>query len=210
MVGDVREFLAQAEFRPELFVPLDQEPSSLLRAVVRMRTNDPASMADSVRKAIWAVDPNQSVTELRTMDRVIADSGTGSDILVDLIGTFALLALFIAAIGVFGLLSYVVSQRTKEVGVRMALGSKPTEVLMLVLRRGMTLVVIGTGAGLFAGLALPKVIAAAFSQAGFGMLHCALVLTACPIVLLAVGFVACWVPARRATRVDPMVALRYE
>lgn len=210
VVGDVREFLAQTDFRPELFVPLDQEPSSLLRAVVRTRTNDPASMADSVRQAIWAVDPNQAVTEVRTMDRVIADSGTGSDILVDMMGTFALLALFIAAIGVFGLLSYVVSQRTNEIGVRMALGSKPADILLLVLRRGMTLVVIGTGAGLFVGLALPKVIAAAFSQSGFGMLHSTLALTAGPIVLLAVGFAACWIPARRAMRMDPMVALRYE
>jgi predicted permease len=210
VVGNIREFLGQTEPRPELFVPFEQEPSGTMSFIVRTRTNDPAGFSGLIRQAVWAVDPDQAVTEIRTMDRVVADSAQGDDVMAGLMGSFALLALFMAAMGIFGLLSYVVGQRTHEMGIRLALGSEPGQILRLVLRSGMTLVAFGTSAGFLAALALPKLVTAAFSQGDFGMVHTALVLAGGPTVLLAVGFAACYVPARRAMRVDPMVALRYE
>ena len=210
IAGNVREFLGQTEPRPELFVPFEQEPSASMRVIVRTRTNDPAVISDSLRRSVWAVDPGQAVTEIRTMNRVIADSATGDNLVAELMGTFALLALLMAAIGIFGLLSHIVARRTHEIGIRLALGSKPSQIMRLVLHGGMTIVAIGTAAGLLASLALPKLVAASFQSQDFGTLHRTLVFAGGPIVLLLVAAVACYIPARRAMRVDPMVALRYE
>jgi predicted permease len=206
VVGDVREFLGQAKPRPELFEPFLANPSGLMRLVVRTRT-DPASLSDALRHAVWAADPDQAVTEIRTMDRVISDSSTGDDLMSGLMAGFALLALVMAAIGIFGVLSYLVGQRTQEMGIRLALGAEPNQVLRLVLRNGMTLVGAGAGIGFLISLALPKLIAAGFENFRF---HSVWVLALAPIIVIVVGFGACYAPARRAMRVDPMVALRYE
>jgi len=206
VAGDVREFLGQTRPRPELFEPFLANPSALMRLVVRTRT-DPASFSDSLRHSVWAVDADQAVVELRTMDRVISDSGTGDNLMSELMGGFAFLALVMAAIGIFGVLSYLVGRRTQEMGIRMALGAEPNKVLRLVLRYGMTLVGAGAGIGFLISLALPKLIAATFDNFPF---HSAWVLAFAPIVVIVVGFAACYVPARRAMRVDPMVALRHE
>jgi predicted permease len=206
VVGNVKEFLGQVQPRPQIFVPFAAHPSQLMRFIVRTRT-DPVSLSDSLRHAVWAVDPDQAITEIRTMDRVIADSATGDNLMAELMGGFAFLALLIAAVGIFGVLSYVVEQRTQEMGVRLALGAEPAGVLGLVIRKGMTLVGIGTGIGILLSLALPKLVGALFDNFKF---HSTWVLISAPIVVLLVGFFACYVPARRAMRVDPMVALRYE
>jgi predicted permease len=210
VVGNIREYLGQTQLRTELFVPFEQEPSGTMSFIVRTRTDNPASISDSLPRVVWAVDADQAIADIRTMERVIADSAQGDNLMAGLMASFALLALFMAAIGVFGLLSYVVGQRRHEMGIRLALGSEPRQILRLVLRRGMTLVVIGTAAGFLAALALPKLVAASFSTADFGAVHSTFVLAAGPIILLLVGLGACYVPARRAVRVDPMVALRYE
>jgi putative ABC transport system permease protein len=168
---------------------------------------DPAIASNSLRAAVWAVDGDQAVTGVRTMERVIGDSLQGDDLMSEMMGTFAFLALLMAACGIFGVLSYVVGQRTHEMGVRLALGSEPRQILLLVIRNGMTLVGIGTAIGFLISLALPSLVA--FSFQGFPG-HSAPVLVLAPVVLILVGFLACYVPARRAMRVDPMVALRYE
>jgi len=206
VVGNVPEFLSQPEPRAEIFVPFAQEPSDLTRVVVRTRT-DPANAGDSLRGAAWAVDPDQAVTEVRTMDRVIADSASGDSLMAEMMGGFAFLALVMAAIGVFGVLSYLVGQRTHEMGIRLALGSEPRQIHGLVIRNGMLLVGIGTAMGFLASPALPKLIAGSFQ--GFHV-QSAWVLALAPAILILVGLVACYVPARRAMRVDPMTALRYE
>ena len=143
-----------------------------------------------------AVDADQAVVELRTMDRVISDQvrATTSS---ELMGGFAFLALVMAAIGIFGVLSYLVGRRTQEMGIRMALGAEPNKVLRLVLRYGMTLVGAGAGIGFLISLALPKLIAATFDNFPF---HSAWVLAFAPIVVIVVGFAACYVPARRDAR----------
>ena len=206
VVGNVREFLGQVQPRPEIFVPFATHPGALMRFMVRSRT-DPASLSDGLRRAVWAVDPDQAVTEIRTMDRVIADSSQGDDLMAGTMGVFAFLALLMAAVGIFGVLSYLVERRTQEMGIRLALGAEPGALLRLVIRKGMALVGVGAGMGALFSLALPKLVAMGFDNFKF---HSAWVLGIAPIVVLLAGFAACYLPARRAMRVDPMVALRYE
>jgi hypothetical protein len=165
---------------------------------------------DSVRHDVWAVDSDQAISGLRTMDRVIADSSAGGDLIAKMLSTFALVALFIAAIGLFGVLSYLVAQRTHEMGIRLALGSKPWQVLGLVLRNGLLLVGTGVMIGSAASLELPKLIAASFDAPEVRMISSGGVITAGALVLLVTGIVACHIPAQRVAGVDPMVALRYE
>jgi len=206
VVGNVREFLGQEAPRPQLFVPFAVQPTPWMRFILRTRT-DPRSLYDSLQRAVWAVDPDEAVSEIRTMDRVIADSATGDNVMAELMGGFAFLALVLAAVGIFGVLSYLVGQRTQEMGIRLALGANPAALLRIVLRKGMTLVGLGTGVGILASLALPKIVASEFGGFGF---HSTWVLVFAPIVVTIVGFAGCYAPARRAMRVDPMVALRYE
>lgn len=206
VVGNVNEFLGQLKPRAEVFVPLDANPSSLIWLTVRTQA-PPLGFADSLRSAVRAIDSNQAITEIRTMDRVIMDSSTGDNLMGELMGSFAGLALGLAAIGIYGVLSYLVAQRTHEMGIRMALGATPGEVLGLVIRNGMTLVAVGVFIGFLGSLALPRLVASNFQDMPF---HSTWVLILAPPVVLLVGFLACYVPARRAMRVDPMVALRYE
>ena len=204
--GNVKEFLGQMEPGSEIFEPFLAHPMGSMNLVVRTRAN-PSLFSDALRHTVWAEDGNQAVTDVRTMERVIKDSASGDDLMAELMGVFAAIALLMAAIGIYGVLSYVVGQRTHEMGIRMALGARPAEVLRLVIRNGMTLVGIGSGIGFVLSLALPKLVTATFN--GFH-LHSVWVLGLTPVVIVAVGFVACYIPARRAMRVDPMVALRYE
>jgi predicted permease len=204
--ANVNEYPAQQKSRPHIFVPFAANPAGTMYIVVRTHA-DPAIASNSLRSAVWAVDGDQAVTGVRTMDRVIADSLQGDDLMSEMMGTFALLALLMAACGIFGVLSYVVGQRTHEMGVRLALGSEPRQILQLVIRDGMTLVGIGTAIGFLISLALPVLVASSFQ--GFPG-HSVPVLVLAPVVLILVGFLACYVPARRAMRVDPMVALRHE
>src|SRR5438309_1529545 len=206
VVGNVMEFLGQVQPRPQIFVPFAAHPSQLMRFIVRTRT-DPLSLSDSLRHAVWAVDPDQAVTEIRTMDRVIRDSGAGDDAMAQTMGVFALLGLLMAAVGIFGVVSYLVEQRTQEMGIRLALGAEPAGVLRLMIRKGMALVGVGTGIGILVSLGLPKLAAAEFENFHF---HSIWVLIFAPVVVVLTGFAACYLPARRAMRVDPMVALRYE
>jgi putative ABC transport system permease protein len=204
--ANINEFPAQQKPRPHIFAAFAANPSRSMYLVVRTRGN-PANASDSFRRAVWSVDGDQAVTNLRTRDRVIAESLQGDDLMSEMMGAFAPIALLMAACGIFGVLSYLVGQRTHEMGIRLALGAEPNQPLRLVIRNGMTLVGIGTGIGFLVALVLPKLLAA-----GFQTFHvqAAWVLALAPLILVGVGCAACYVPARRAMRVDPMVALRYE
>jgi predicted permease len=206
IAANVNEYAGQQNSRPHILVPFAANPNGTMYLIVRTHA-DPAAASNSLRSAVWAIDGEQAVTGVRTMDRVISDSLQGDDLMSEMMGTFAFLALLMAACGIFGVLSYIVGQRTHEMGIRLALGSEPRQILRLVIRNGMTLVGISTALGFLFSLALPPLVASSFQ--GFAG-RSAPVLVLAPVVLILVGFLACYVPARRAMRVDPMVALRHE
>ncbi len=169
--------------------------------------SDPYALVPALRTAVLAIDPNQPITSIKTMENIIADSIAQPRLSMMLMGLFGMLALVLATVGIYGLLSYAVTQRTQEMGIRMALGARMTDVLRLILKQGMTLVVLGEVLGLFGAFALTRLLKALL----FGVTPTdAPTFIAVSIVLTVVSLLACYVPARRATKVDPLVALRYE
>jgi predicted permease len=205
-VGDIKEFLGQVRPRPHIFEPFLAQPVNTMSFVVRTRM-EPASFSDSLRRAVWAVDSEQAVSDLKTMDRVIADSGYGDDVMAELMGAFAVIALVLAAIGVYGLLSFLVGRRTHEFGIRMALGAKPKQVLGMVMRGGLILISSGVTIGLIVSLMLPKVVRSLFAGFEFNV---GWVFATTFVLVFLIAVTACWIPARRAMRLDPMVALRHD
>jgi putative ABC transport system permease protein len=206
LVGDVRHSGLDAELRAEMFVPYTQESSRSMTFVVRT-ASDPVGFIPAVRSQLRAVDKDQPVDEVRTMTQVIAESVSQRRLTMLLFGLFAALALTLATIGIYGVMSYSVSQRAHEIGVRLALGAQRSDVFRLVIGQGMILTLGGIALGLAAAFALTRVLA--------GLLYGVkatdpLTFAGISLLLLLVALVACLVPARRATRVDPMTALRYE
>jgi len=164
-------------------------------------------MAEPVREAVWAVDRDQPVWKIRSMASLLERDLAPRRFIARLTAGFALLALLLALIGVYGVMAYVVAQRTREIGIRMALGAARGEVVRLVLGRGLRIVLAGTALGLVgAYLGARAIESQLFGVAAGDVVTFVLV----PLVLVAVAAVACWVPARRAARVDPAVALAAE
>src|SRR5437762_8908974 len=168
---------------------------------------DPASLTSAVIGQIHSLDPDLAVAHIRTMTQVISSSVAGPRFNTLLLGVFAGVALFLAAIGIYGVMAYAIAQQTHEIGIRLALGAQPRNVLQLVLRRGVRLAGVGAAFGVAAALALTRLMA--------GLLYDVsatdpVTFSCVVILLLAIALLACYVPARRAMRVDPMVALRYE
>ena len=209
VVGDVRQVGLYGEQLSELYAPYAQERRSWLAPrdlVVRTR-GDAASLAAQVREAVWAVDKDQPVSNIRTMDQVLAAAISRERFQMLLLSRFAALALVLACVGLYGVISYAVAQRTHEIGVRMALGAQPRDVLALVVRQGMALTFAGLLLGIVGGLAVTRVM----SELLFGVTTTdAVTFMSVAGLLVVVAFLACYVPARRATKVDPLTALRYE
>jgi putative ABC transport system permease protein len=206
VVGNVNEVLGQGVPRPHIFEPFLQRPDGSMSLVVRLRT-EPGGFAASLRRAVRKVDKEQPVTNLKTMDRVVQDAGQGDSLITELMGAFAGLALLMAAVGIYGLIAYLVGRRTHEIGVRMALGARRSEVFRLVLRSAMSVALTGVAAGSLVSLALPRLVVASFT--GFHV-HAAWIVASTPLAVTLVALASCYLPARRASRVDPMTALRYE
>ena len=208
VVGDARQTSIYDQ-KMEFYVPYMQEPRAFMapRDLVVRTKADAASIAAAVRQEVWTVDKDQPISNVRTMDEVFASAISQERFQTLLLGLFAALALVLACVGLYGVISYSVAQRTHEIGVRMALGAQPLDVLKLVIRQGMFLTIAGLVVGIGAGLMATRVL----SDMLFGVTpRDPLTFVGVPILLLAVAFLACYIPARRATRIDPLIALRYE
>jgi putative ABC transport system permease protein len=206
VVGDVRYDSLTDEAYPTAYFPHPELTYEFMTLVIRT-SGDPAEMAPAVRREISALDPDQPVSDVRTMNQVMADTVGRARFNTLLLGLFASLATLLAAIGIFGVMNYSVTLRTREIGLRMALGAQPARVLMLVLRQGLLLTLVGIGTGLAGALALTRLMSGLLYGVGASD---PLTFAAIVPLLAVVSLVACYIPARRATRIDPLIALRYE
>jgi putative ABC transport system permease protein len=208
IVGDVRQFELTRESKPEMYTPHTQQGGWFApRDFVVRTSSDPLSFAAAVRSQVLAVDPDQPVYDVRSMEQVLSDSISRERFNTTLFGVFALVAMMLAAVGIYGVMSYTVTQRTHEIGIRMAMGAQPSVVLRLVVGQGMRLALAGVGIGIISALALTRVM----SSLLYGVSASdPLTFVVISVVLSGVALAACFVPARRATKVDPIIALRYE
>ena len=206
VVGDIRQSGLDQEAAPHVYAPYLQTP--LRRTGVLIRTSaDPLSLATPVREQVIAIDPDQPLYNLHTMEELIEVSMSGRRLNLVLLALFALTALLLAAVGIYGVVSYSVTQRTHEIGIRIALGAQASDVMKLIVTRGMTPVVFGMAAGIVGALALTRVM----STLLFGVsANDPLTFAAIAALLAVVALMACYIPARRATSLDPMIALRHE
>ena len=206
IVGDVKHYGLDREPRAELFMPAWQQPLNGMALVVRT-ASDPKAFIESIRREILTIDPEQPIYDVSSMVDVVSRSVFLPRISMLLLGAFALTALLLAVVGIYGVVSYSVTQRTRELGVRMALGAAAGDTLRLVLGRSLRLVAAGTVCGLVASVALTRLL----SRLLYGVSPLdPIVFIAVSLLLGAAGFMACLIPARRATLVDPIVALRVD
>jgi putative ABC transport system permease protein len=206
VVGNVKQESITADVAPEIFVPFSQMPMNGMTLFVRT-TGNPTDLAQALRSEVFAIDRNQPVYNLKTLDQRVVETIATSRSLMLLFSGFALLALVLASVGIYGVVSYAVSQRTREIGIRMALGARGVDVLRLVLRNGMTLVVAGIAIGVGGALALTRFLTTML----FGVTPTdTRTFVVVSLALGVVALIACLVPARRATKVNPLEALRYE
>jgi len=206
VVGDVKTSGLDADASAMMYLPYKQAPLPFMSFVVRTASN-PESLIQPVSKAIYSIDKEQALTNVQTMDQVLTKSLADRRFNMTLLLTFAGVALLLAAVGVYGVMNYTVTLRRRELGIRMALGAEKMDVLRLVLGQGLTLTLIGVGAGLISAYALTRLMASllygvtATDYLTFGSVSA---------VLIAVGLAASYVPARHAAKVNPTIALRAE
>jgi len=206
IVGDVHQSTLDSEPYPEMYLPFAQAQRRSMSLVVRTSV-DPLNLVPAVRSQIAMLDKDQPLYNVRTLEQILLYSIARPRFNLLLIGIFAVIAIILAAVGIYSVMSYSVTQRTHEIGIRMALGAQTGEVLRLVVGQGMTVALIGVGLGFGAALLLTRLM----SSLLFNVTATdPVVFIAISVVLVGVALGACLVPARRAMKVDPMVALRYE
>ncbi len=206
VVGTIRQRTLREAPSPQLYRPMTQA-ANIFNSIAARTDGEPMALARSVRAALWSVDPEQPVWRMRSMASLLERDVATPKVIMLLTTLFASLALLLAVIGVYGVVSYVVAERTREVGIRMALGARSGEVVRLFVGRGLRAIGVATATGLAAALAGARVLRAQL----YGVSPTDLAtFVAVPVILAAVAVLACWLPSRRAARVDPMVALRYE
>jgi putative ABC transport system permease protein len=206
VVKDVSQYALDKKPPMQIYLPQAQVPTGYSTLVVKTE-NEPSSLMGAIKREILAVDKDQAVFKVTTLEQLLDDSIQTRKFFMLLLLVFAALALVLAAVGIYGVMSYVASQRTHEIGIRMALGAQGSDVLKLIIGNGMAMALIGVGAGLVGAFALTRVMAGLL----FGVAATdAVTFVTVSLGLVAIALLACYLPARRATKIDPLVALRYE
>jgi putative ABC transport system permease protein len=206
VVGDVKNNGLSAEDGLTIYQPFEQGPTVPISIFLRSSSH-PEPLIAGVRDVVQALDKDLPIANIKTGDQLLYDAVGQPRFHTFLIALFAAVAMLLAAVGIYGVISYSVAQRTHEIGIRLAVGARPQDVLLLVIRQGMIMTSIGTAIGLFAAFGLTRLMTSLlFRVSATDPITFAGVAT----LLVAVALVACWIPARRATKVDPIVALRYE
>jgi putative ABC transport system permease protein len=210
VVSDVKHASLDTDAGWELYLPYQQKPFNIMSFVVRA-AGDPTRLTPNMRQAILDVDPGQAIYDVKTMDQVVSDSLSQPRLYSVLMGIFAVVALTLAGVGIYGVMNHTVSQRVHEIGIRMALGAQRGDILKMIVGQGMGMALLGVILGLVVALLL------SFTAKRFitGLLfevsvHDLTTFAVAPILLAIIAFLSIYIPARRATKVDPMVALRYE
>ena len=206
IVGNVRQNKLTDEPSPGIYVPYTQASMPWQTLVIRAR-NDPSSLSAAIRREVSALDPDQPVGRIATMDQLLEASTTQQRFRAFLLGSFATIALLLSGVGIFGVMAYAVSLRTREIGVRMALGARPVDMLALIFDESMALVSLGVLLGLAGAYGVTRVLNSLLFEVSSTD---PFTFAAVTVLLCSVAVLASYVPARRAMRVDPMVALRYE
>jgi putative ABC transport system permease protein len=207
VVKDVRQFELVADPKPQMYLSYVQAGFFAPNDLVVSTDLEPLSLATAVRRAVWEVDKDQPVSRIRTMEEIVSESVARQRFSMLLLGIFAALALVLAAVGIYGVMSYSVAQRTREFGIRMALGAQRGDVLKLAVGQGLKLVLVGIVIGLGAAFVLTRVMSSLlFNVSPTDPVTFVII----SLILIGVAGVASFIPARRATKIDPMDALRYE
>jgi len=206
VIRSIREEGLDVEQRPAMYLPYSQQPSHSM--VLSLRTNSaPAALAPAVRREVWAVDREQPVFDVRTLEQHVTQVLARQRFSTTLVTFFASIALILAALGIYSVIAYTVARRSHEIGIRMALGARPTEITKLVVGQGLGLAALGIGGGLIASFLLSRLLSGLLFGVGSMDL---LTYTAVPLVLLVVALVAAYLPARRAAEISPVIALKRE
>jgi putative ABC transport system permease protein len=207
VVGDTKTGSLTGEGGMQIYVPHAQDSQWNFMGLVIRTAGDPAAFATTLRREVQALDKDQPIYNVRTMDDVVMDSLGTRRVSMQLFAVFAGAALLLAAIGIYGVIAYTVAQRTKEIGIRMALGAQKIDMMTMILRQSFSVIGIGLIAGLFGALGITRLMSSLlYGVAAWDPITFASTAT----LIAAVAFLACWLPARRAARVDPVIALRAE
>jgi putative ABC transport system permease protein len=199
-----------APIKAEMYLPYRQvntHPWFVPRDLAIRTAGNPSVLVGAVRQAIREVDPDQPISNVATMSELLGEEAGQRRLGMIMLVAFAILALLLASIGIYGVLAYFVSQHTNEIGVRLALGATPRNILVMVIRRGMILTLLGVAFGLASSIALTRLMSSLLFEV---QALDPLTLVTVPILLVLAALLACAIPARRAMKVDPLVALRYE
>ena len=214
VVADARNRALTAPTRQELYVPLPQHGLSITSLGLRRSVNlalrtsvDPLSLTNAVREKVWSLDRNIPIANVQTMEQLVHSAVVQPRFNTILLGIFALVALTLGAVGIYGVISFTVGQRTQEIGIRMALGARAGDILRLVVRRGLGLALTGMAAGIAGAVAVSRLLTTLLFEVSPTDPLTFVVVT---LLLATVALLACYIPARRATKVDPLIALRYE